>query len=199
MMLCRALAVAAAAEQSAGSGDGTQESFQVLFERGLTQHTRMALLDDVFKAFSGTNIHQGMHYSFEDLLSIMDTRYFKFEHLSIPYLATVSFYKGPDMDSIMIKLCNDGFEYITKLGPLISRHKSDTWIALDPHQALQHFPALSSVAKTLYSSARVYYNYVEKRLDIKLYPRSVSTVGLTVTYEPGYPYMDDAAPRGNLP
>lgn len=157
----------------------------------------MTLLDDVFKAFMDTNIHQGRHFSFEDLLSIsidMNKRYFKFEHISIPYLATVSLCKGPDIDIINIKF----YTPYTNLGPVINRYKSDAWNILDPLQA-QYFPTLSSVAKTEYKATHVYYNLIRRRLDIKLYPKSLGTIGLIVSFAQGYAYMDDSAPKGNFP
>lgn len=64
---------------------------------------------------------------------------------------------------------------------------------------MPQFPFLASAVRSQYSTARVYYNYQQQRLDMKLYPRSVATPGLMVTYEPGYPYMDDKAPLGNIP
>lgn len=65
---------------------------------------------------------------------------------------------------------------------------------------LQQFPFLSAAAaSTAYDTARLYYNYQEKRLDMKLYPRSATAPGLMVTFEPGFPYMDDLAPMGDIP
>lgn len=76
-------AVAAAAEQAAGSHDGVHQSFEVLFEGALSQHTRLPLLDDVLKDFIETNSHQGRHYMLVDLLSINDKWYFQFEYSSL--------------------------------------------------------------------------------------------------------------------
>ena len=160
---------------------------------------RMQLLDEIFKAFSQTNIHQGTHFSFAQILSSSSKRYFRFEHCSIPYLATVNLYAGDDRDWVVLKLCNNGFEYVAKEGLQLSRHNSSSWTALTPEDTLLQFPFLSATVKTLYDSARVYYNFPDNRLDIKFYPRDMTTPGLEVNYEPGYPHMDDNAPMGRIP
>lgn len=199
VMSLTTLAIAAAAQQAAGPPAGVHKSFQMLLEDALSQYTRLSLLDEVFKGFIQTNKHQGRHYSVEDLLSIDHKQGFFFEHHSIPYLATVDLHRGPDIDWLTIKLCNSSFHYIAKLGPLISRPNSESWVALEADHVMQQFPFLSAAANTFYDTARLFYNYQEKRLDMKLYPRSAATPGLMVTFEPGYPYMDDLAPMGDIP
>lgn len=161
----------------------------------------MGLLDSVFEGFIKTNKHRQRHYTMGDLFSIARSpfkHYFRFEHLSIPYLATVFTYKGYDYDWLNIKLCNNGFVYTPRAGDAITRHKSDTWIVLPASEALKWFSFLSSTVKPFYKSARVFYNYAEQRTDIKLYPTAPSTPALLVTFEPGSPYMDDNFEPGNF-
>lgn len=81
----------------------------MLFEGALSQHTRLPLLDEVFKGFIETNVYKGRHYKLGELLSINRKQHFCFEHLSIPYLATVYLCEGPDINWITIKLCNRSF------------------------------------------------------------------------------------------
>jgi hypothetical protein len=187
---------AVAQQQQRGASEGRTESFKVMVQSELAKSSDVELLDSVFKAFLMTNKHRHEHYTMEDLIRTSDTsfkRYFWFEHLSIPYLATVFTYQGHDYDWLNIKLCNDGFVYTPRTG------KSDTW-----ETPLECLGFLSSTVKPLYDSARVFYNYAEQRIDIKLYPitphgsphGTPSPPALLVTFEPGTPYMDETVERG---
>lgn len=137
---------------------------------------------------------RGQNYQLRDLFSVKTKRYFNFDHLSIPYLATVFTVEGSDTDWLNIKLCNDGFEYLAKPGKPISRHRSDKWVSLPPDNVAPYFPCIEAAAKPYFSSARTFYNIHECRLDMKFFPKDTSkTPSMIVTYEPGYPFMDNEA------
>jgi len=192
--------LATAEAQSQAQAEGTQETFQVLCEAALSKHHNLNLLDTVFKAFLMTNVFRGQNYQLRDLFLVKSRRYFKFEHMSIPYLATVFTVEGHDADWLNIKLCNDGFEYLAKPGKPISRHCSDKWVSLPPGNVLPYFTSTVAAAKPYFSSARVFYNVHECRLDMKFFPKDTNTTpAMIVTYEPGYPYMDEEAEEGLLP
>eukprot|EP00195_Chlamydomonas_chlamydogama_P013461 CAMPEP_0202909310 /NCGR_PEP_ID=MMETSP1392-20130828/48967_1 /ASSEMBLY_ACC=CAM_ASM_000868 /TAXON_ID=225041 /ORGANISM="Chlamydomonas chlamydogama, Strain SAG 11-48b" /LENGTH=64 /DNA_ID=CAMNT_0049599013 /DNA_START=360 /DNA_END=551 /DNA_ORIENTATION=+ len=55
---------------------------------------------------------------------------------------------------------------------------------------------LSASVKPLYSGARVFYKTLDQRIHIKLYPGEDEShmPGLWITYEHGYPNMDDMVP-----
>ena len=104
------------------------------------------------------------------------------------------------MDWVNITLCSNGFSYLAKQGESLIRHNSSSWILLSPEETLSHFSFLSASVQPLYSTAQVFYNFPDQRIDIKLYPKDESQMpGLLITYEPGSPYMDDMAPRGRIP
>lgn len=185
---------------SQAQAEGTKETFQLLFEAALSKHHNLNLLDTVFDGFLKTNVFRGQNYQLCDLFSVKSKRYFKFEHMSIPYLATVFTVEGHDTDWLNIKLCNGGFEYLAKPGKPISRHQSDQWVSLPPGNVLPCFTSIVAAAKPYFSSARIFYNAYECRIDMKFFPKDPNkTPAMVVTYEPGYPFMDDEAEEWLLP
>lgn len=166
----------------------------------LEKFHQFELLDSVFTQFLETNTYRGAHYSLTKLLDVKFPRVFQFRHLSFPYVSTVFTVDGYDTDWVNIKLCNDGFVYIEKKGVRVQRHMSKDWVALpEDMQYMQYIPGLCAAVKPLYSSMRAFYNYGQKRFDIKLYPQDAHTPHLIVTFEPGYPDGDDVVPLHAVP
>jgi hypothetical protein len=175
-----------------------KHQFEAQMQRLAKEKQRFELLDDVFKAFRDTNKHQGRHYSLQEL--VQNAReykmYFGYEHLSVPYLATVRMQRGRDCNIVDIKLANDGFWYVTKDGRMVSRHKSNTWISLPADVAFFSFEALPQAVRGLdqFVGYRLWYNFEKQRVDIEFFPEDVEQDGavkLRVTYEPGYPFEED--------
>jgi hypothetical protein len=152
-------------------------------------------LDGVIGAFLNTNTWQGRNFTLNDLLKVSSKRYFRYEHLSIPYRATVTRIEDYDATWLCLKLANNGFQYTAKSGERISRYKFNSWIALEVQDFLQHFPTLQRKVKGTYDEARVFYTFEERRVDIKLYPSDETLPHLMITFEEGYPYWSDIVAR----
>lgn len=191
----------AAAAKARGEQEGTSMAIRLLFEEELNKYANIKLLDTVFAAFFDTNIYRGQRHTFDQILGIGSKRYFRFEHLSIPYLATTFTVDSFDRTWVNLKLVNDGFQYTPRSGRFVSPHKSDTWIELPPMEALQMFPSIIRAAKPLFKSACIYYNYAEQRVDIKLFPKEGGRTdrAMLITFEPGFPFMDDESTAGPIP
>lgn len=152
-------------------------------------------LDGVIGAFFNTNTWRRRHFTLDDVLKVSSKRYLRYEHLSIPYRASVTRIDDFDATWQCLKLANNGFQYTAKSGQRISRHKYISWIVLGVQEFLQHFPTLQGKVKGAYGEARVFYTYEERRVDIKLYPLDEKLPHLMVTAEEGYPDWSDSAPR----
>lgn len=154
---------------------------------------RFEILDDVFHAFLETNMRQGAHMTLEQILTTTLTqgrRFLRYEHASIPYLATLYLYQGPDADWVCVKLCNNGFWYMKRPGETFARHHSSGWISLP--DCFSQFKHTKAALPASYSRLAVFYNFNVQRLDIKLYSDDTSKApNLLITYEPGVPYDDD--------
>jgi hypothetical protein len=140
-------------------------------------------LDGVLQAFLDTNVWQGKYFSFADLLEISSKRHLRYEHLSIPYRATVTIIEDYDATWLCIKLANNGFQYTAKSGRWISKHEYNSWYAMDCEECLQHFPHLQSAAKRLYDDAKVFYTIGEQ------------VPHLMVTFKEGYPDWTDSVTK----
>jgi hypothetical protein len=155
-------------------------------------------LDGVIGAFFNTNIWRGKNFTLDDLLKVSSKRYFRYEHLSIPYRATVTRIEDCDATWQCLKLANNGFQYTAKSGERISRHKYNGWIVLGVQEFLQHFPTLQRKVKGAYDEAQVFYTFEERRVDVKLYPSDETLPHLMITFEEGYPDWSDTAARQKL-
>jgi hypothetical protein len=179
----------AAAEQLRGSQEGSREHLRALFSEGLLRHDAI-LLDSVFGAFAESNSFRGTHYELKDIVaSTSGKRHFRFEHLSIPYLATIDIWQAPDREYIVIRLPNDGYSYARAAGQTFYRHRCDGWSELDGTLAMEFFPSLCQKALASFTRVVFYYNEQHNRVDIMLLPDG-DGAGLMVAFEPGYPYKD---------
>lgn len=99
----------------------------------------------------------------------------------------------PDRDIINVKLVNNGFFYVSIIGEHISRHKAKDFVRLPRDKCLGYFHTLTTVTSEMFQSAAAFYSCSTQRLDIKFKPKlDVSCPQLMVTYEPGFPYVDDS-------
>lgn len=184
------------------------EAQSVFLHQMIDQQTRLErnfhkfeILDKVFGEFLISNIHQGRRFDMDDILDIKSGTklYFRFEHESIPYLATVrrqELHAGPTID---IKLPNDGFLYKAKNGAQVRRHRSDGWLSLSSDKGLRYFDALLDKTSGRFVKAHAWYNHTMQRMDITFFPEQRYGLHLRVTYEPGSPYVDDEFPSERLP
>jgi hypothetical protein len=173
----------------------SQGSFTVTFQQQLQSYTQLPLLDSVFQGFRDTNTYRQQHYPFDQVLAEARPaqREYLFEHDSSPCLATVVLVNDHDYTWVHLKLRNNGFRWASQpLGLSIS----DTWA---PQDTRRHFPALTAAAEPYFSSARIFYNCKTHSVDIKFYPKPGQERALLVTFEAGYPYMDDDAELREIP
>jgi hypothetical protein len=117
------------------------------------------------------------------------------------YLSQWSSPKHPSRTNteLVIKLANDSFLYPrpSELSVLpnednVSRHHSMYWCALSTETHVQNFQKLLGFCKSYLESdtvkLRIYFNFVEDRLDFKAFH---GDRGVVITFEPGYPCDDD--------
>lgn len=160
---------------------------------------RFEILDQVFGEFLATNEHQGRQYTFDNIMDVEGEKFFRYEHASIPYLATIrrqQLYQGPCVD---IKLANNGFIYVTKDGRHVRRHNSPHWVHLPSSRGLKYFDKLLQSTDGRFASVKTWYNYQAQRLDILFAPNSPHGVHLRVPFERGFPFIDDEVPFEPIP
>lgn len=147
---------------------------------------------------------------FSSFLSLWDQKNFScnvfHEYHKLTWRATVfsekNFYTNKYIDSIHIKLSNDGFVYSdpselsalsAQVGP---RHQTIGWILLTPSE-LSKFSAISQFCHKFEwlnggggGSAKlqfqVFYNFHHDRIDFKAINKQLNRV-VVVTFEPGFP------------
>lgn len=164
----------------------------------LQRHHKFELLDSVLTAFLETNTYRGSHYTLPELLNTPHKRFFLFYHYSIPYLATVFPVDGATATWVNIKLCNDGFAYKPREGTPIARHQSTNWVALPIPTFSPYVHTIHATFSSTHKQIRAFYNFPMSRLDLKLYPRDPTGTHILITFEPGYPYVDEEMPAGGL-
>lgn len=157
----------------------------------LEKQYQFAMLDEVFTSFLETNKCEGLKYNIKNLLAITESHkhFFRYEHASIPYLATVFIVVGPDSKWINLKLCNNGFVYQTRRGETRQRHNAE-FMSLG--EVFDEFEGMQTELSHYFKKVAVFYSN-EGRMDIKFSDPIGDTPNLIVTYEPGYPYWDDKA------
>ncbi|KAG2493243.1 hypothetical protein HYH03_008381 [Edaphochlamys debaryana] len=198
------MAAAAGREHEHGSSEGTQEYLKDIFLQSAGQHN-VLLADTIFSSFVSTNLYEGRRYTLDQLLNTAPScghaRYFKFEHVSITYLATVKVWHGPDGPVMVLKLPNNGFRYMHTAGEQRYRHKCGGWVTLAMPAVSQFFPALFRAVKRRFVKGVFFYNFDHQRMDVQFRPEGWGGPGagedrepaLEVNFEPGYPYTDDMA------
>ncbi|GIL87131.1 hypothetical protein Vretifemale_15247 [Volvox reticuliferus] len=196
------LQVAAGEERLQEGRDGAREHIQELFLQPVARQN-MYLLDEVVVAFFTTNAFKQRRYTAQELLTCASSwgraKHFKFVHASIPYLATIDFWEGPDVDFVVIRLPNNGFTY-TRSGATeeFSRHRRGGWIELDGMLVMEFFPGLAGIIPNIFTKIVFYYNYTHECIDMQLFTDDPGATGLMLTFEPGYPYVDDRSQRQPL-
>lgn len=149
-------------------------------------------LEELLFEFLGSN---GGGYTLAQMLSFPanDKVFCKFHHCKVPYLATIKMVRFPDKLQLRIKLPNNGFVYMPKEGPSLpgtplSRHKSKSWICLP--KTFQYFKRLIDITPQ-HTTASFFYDYKQECVDFLLKSKAASVPDIMVTYEHGFPYVDD--------
>ncbi|KAG2438257.1 hypothetical protein HYH02_010956 [Chlamydomonas schloesseri] len=152
------------------------------------RHKDVLLLDSVFAAFEQTNMFRGQHLKLDDIFSTASgKRYFRFEHMSIPYLAIVETWQAPDREYIVLRLPNKRFSYASAAGQAFYRRHG--WVELNGTQAMDFCPRLCQAVQDKFTSVVFTYNETHNRIDIMLSPEHHGT-GLVIAFEPGHPFTD---------
>jgi len=172
------------------------------------QLQRFEVLDSVFRDFLATNMNRKKRYSLKEIINwefgannrfggSVYENFFSFEHLSIPYLATIVLFSDQHDTWINIKLINNGFIYRFKNGNFVTRHPSKGVISKDWIELESGWSGFVSVKKELqqlgYSEeddVTVWYNFELQRVDVKIIPKNESLPPLMITFEPGVPDME---------
>jgi hypothetical protein len=175
-------------EAMAGQAEGTTEAVAAKEEACIDKFHRFETMEELLLEFLDSN---DMAFSMADLqqLKAGDIWYLQFFHCSIPYLATVKMLRLRKKLQLQIKLPDDGFVYTDKPGTSIARHNSDTWISLPT--MVKYLPNLIEMLPD-HPNGRFFYNYGAQRVDILLQSPNPFVPNIMVTYEPGFPYRDDA-------
>ena len=160
----------------------------------------LQLLDDLFLGFVCTNKRRGCGSDFPMLLmeATHYKKYYFFEYSGIRYLASTSLKSFPDRDIINIKLVNNGYFYVSVIGDHVGPHKANSYVRLPTDKCLGYFHTLRKVTSDMmYQCSAALYSCSTQRFDIKFEPdlnsiqRMPSRPSIMVTYECGYPYIDD--------
>ena len=179
------------------------QDYKILESARARQHAiqrlhHFEILDSVFKEFVETNTCGEKHYTLKQLVDreFFNSRshkyYFSFQHLSIPYLATLFQVDSRYGQWLNIKLINNGFFYRVKDGECVERHNSETWI--ESEEAWEAFTSIQDQLGPLgydKSDVKLWYNFEEERVDIKIYSTSSNLPNILITFEPGIPDMEE--------
>jgi len=162
---------------------------------------REELLVTVFDAFVATN--EGGWRSVEEILNAFKVEgmmygkhYVKYEHLSIPYLATlwvIRNYKGSVTERwLNIKLCTDGYMFAHVFGKhFIARHNHNHWYRVSEKET-SRFQGLLVKFKGNYSKVKIFSNSTIQKVDLKIFANDPKTdMHVLVGFEKGYPAMDE--------
>jgi hypothetical protein len=159
---------------------------------------KFQLLEEVFTQFLQTNEYRQQHFTIDALLKLDNThkKFLKYEHGSVPYLATVFVFDGPHKPWLNIKLHSDGFAYLPKRREIVPpRHRCDGWVLLT-EKDWQYMPQLlktftSFANGQVYQLSRMFYNDTARRLDIKFDSKDDNYNSVVITFEEGYPYYEE--------
>ena len=161
-----------------------------LEEIGLCKDT-FGVLDDVFRAFIETNGRP-----IDEVLSVREKGFYVYEHLSIPYLATVFTFHdyGKDERWINVKLNCNGFVWPRPPSDAVPfphrRHGCTGWVTLP---ISDFYPAVFPYMRSIFEHSDgivMYYALDAKRVDIKFFYDGDRT-NVLVAFEMGYPYYED--------
>ncbi len=170
-------------------------------ERKKRLYHDFSILDHVFQDFVDSNSVNGRHRHFDEILDL-DLRIpheFSFD-LGERYLYRANVFKtiGPTGEWIEIGLVNHNFSYEKKYdSTLISRRGHDAWIELE--EAWSSFENMQSTLRQCgydrNTAVTLFYNSAIQSVDIIIQPdKRLTTLplpNLRITFEPGYPEMDD--------
>lgn len=175
--------------QTIGNADAEREIIQAWCDS-------LSVLDDVFDSFVTTTVYRGRRVSWDELRTTSHThkRYLTYEHLSIPYLATVFLHDTSRADWINIKLNCNGFMWPT---PPLSwpelphpRHNTTGWVVLpDGDFFSSAFPRIAQRFNDA-DGVALYYALDAQRLDMKIFYDD-GRPHAEITFEMGYPFYDD--------
>ncbi len=172
-------------EQVAGKRDNSVESMARQSAAGNLLEAPQ--LDEALDSFFSNNYHQGKHYTFDEILRITETLYFKFEHAGMEYRASVSLLHGPVRD-IVVLLLPDNNEDTEEV--LDEHFFWDERMALPRDEAMDLFPKLHRNVSPQYSRAVVMYKNAAQRTGIMFEPMDAAAPVFLVSHEPGHPYLD---------
>ena len=154
-------------------------------------------LDGVFESFLRTNINGGRHISWEQVRAPgLYKRYFRYEHMSVPYLATKKTASYPMSERVTIKLNCSGFTWPPPPPERCVRleHPRDNatgWVVLPDGD---FFPsAFPNIARCFDDAdgVCVYYARDARRIEMKFFYDDLGVANVLVVFETGSPYYDD--------
>ena len=164
-------------------------------EQLISWRETFGILDDVFAAFIETNVNMGHHRTIDEILASHNRRrFYVYEHLQIPYLATTFTYEGTQAEWINIKLNCNGFTWPEPPSDSrefrYARHGARDWVTLprgDFYAAV--FPRMYEVFGSA-DDVCFYYAESARRADLKFF-YDQDRIHVIVTFEMGHPYFDD--------
>ncbi len=147
-------------------------------------------LDNVFKSFSKTNMHQDKHYDFDMIMGIGEKRQFMFTHAGVDYRACVQKKREPYGKVVVLWLPNAGYTYREEVaGNQFVWDKQPGWVALGP-EAIEYFPTLESYVSSRYTQSVVLYNRAAKRISVEFENEVPGALRFRVSFETGSTYLD---------
>ena len=164
----------------------------------IVQYSEFFKLSEIDDIFSDALIYLNNFERKFNMFELIQPSTFIYLHRKIRYLGTIYIdnfenHLGQSIRNLNIKLSNDGFVYTNKVNAFrenIERHSSKTWCLLDREYNDEFDSILKWCKKKLNCKSRVkiFYNFKEERLDIKVFGNNKRTI--TITFEPGYPEID---------
>ena len=155
-----------------------------------------SILVEVFQEFLQTN-HWNLR-STSDLLEyaarITRKQFGVYVHAGIPYLSTLfmvdSVWQGKLQAWLNIKLNTNGFIF-QRLATQsrLARHNDDRWVRLGHAKETKYDGILSQFPP--HFSYKIYYNEHVKKVEIKLFSNSVDAPCVLISFEQGFPAMDE--------
>ncbi len=166
---------------------------QLKMKMNINIEENFKLFDDVFFDFAKTAILLGKKRDFQEILQrtldYSGLSYYKFYHNSTPYIAEVSRFDFVDMEMVTkwvhIKLPINGYININ------AENKGGRYYI---HDAKFCFDKTREILEDKYNEFKVFYTVDTKSLDLKFYPSYENNPAIMLTFEHGYPYVDDIFP-----
>lgn len=163
----------------------------------------LKVLDEIFKEFLNSARSENI-----DLIKFPYAYKYKlvYRHLEIPYLSTIYIIMYKGKRELNIKLNNNGFLYsrLPYSKENLNRHHSAGWSKVDYAEdfIIHGLPNIKRFCEKVLENVEFifYYNEKEQRADIKAFKvdnvmKSDDIGNIVITFECGYPYMDEEDER----